>query len=243
MVKELESILKESFIFGGFPSEEISRLAQICSTRKVPEGEKIFAEGDEGDSLFIVGKGNIRIFHWVSGSYPETLAILGPGGLFGEESFIGRMARSSSAIAIEPSWIVELSRSDLNVIFSKQPLVALKVMKQLASIIATRVRATNDKISESAEWSRDVLKWAAWDLKALQESSSFFEIAVKGALKQTGKVIQIKENDKGFSILWESKAGRVHWTPSHALYYLRLPGVDTDKKDTSEAEASQSMAK
>lgn len=228
MVKEVENALKESFVFAGFPSEEIGRLAEICSTRKVMTKEKVFSEGDKGDSLFIVAAGNIKIFRSSSEAYPETHAILGPGGVFGESSFIGQIPRPSSAVAMENSTVVELSRSDFNVIFSKQPVSALKVMKRLASIISIRVRATIDKISESYAWSSEIRKWSGWRITELSGKKANVEISVKGQRSFTGEIIQVRESPGGFSIMWESNEGRVHWTPYHALNYLRLSEVDSE---------------
>jgi CRP/FNR family cyclic AMP-dependent transcriptional regulator len=222
MVRSIESTLRESFIFGDFPAEEIGRLTQICSTRKVKRGEGIFAGGDQGDSLFIVAQGGIRILRSGPDSYPETLAILGPGGLFGEISFIGRVPRSSTAVAMETSWILELSRSDFDVIFSKQPRFAFRVMKRLASIIATRVRSTNDKIVESVKWSREIRNRVGWRLTELADKSGNMEIAIKGQGNFNGRILQIRESESGFSILWENREGRIHWTPYHALNYLRF---------------------
>jgi|YNPNPStandDraft_1061719.scaffolds.fasta_scaffold00897_16 CRP/FNR family cyclic AMP-dependent transcriptional regulator len=219
---DIEKTLQESFLFGEFPHEEIRRVAQICTTLKIPKGQTIFEEGEHGDALFLVQRGSIRIFRVLSETYRETLAMLGPGAVFGEMSFIDRVPRSSSAVAEEGSVLIQVSRSDFDVILSKQPSLASKVIKKIASVMATRIRATNDKISEAVRWVQEIHERSEWGLGELRAGKSQVEIAIQGRGKTTGKVVDVTQNPVGFAILWESEDGRMHWTPYHALYYLRV---------------------
>lgn len=219
---EIEKTLQESFLFGEFPREEIRRVAQICTALKIPKGQTIFQEGEQGDALFLVQKGSIKIFRVLSDTYRETLAVLGPGGVFGEMSFIDRVPRSSSAVAADASALIQISRSDFDVILSKQPSLASKVIKRIASVMATRIRATNDKISEAARWVQEIHQRSQWGLSQLRGGTGQVEIAIHGKGPVTGKIVDVTQNPVGYAILWESDDGRMHWTPYHALYYLRV---------------------
>jgi signal-transduction protein with cAMP-binding, CBS, and nucleotidyltransferase domain len=217
----IERTLEESFLFGEFPSEEIRRLSQICSTRRLAKGEVVFEEGDSGDSLFLVEGGEIRIFRVLSETQDETLAVLGPGGVFGEMSFVDRVPRSSAAVAVSSSEIVEFSRSDFDVILAKHPLLAGKVIREIAGIMATRIRATDDRLCEAGKWLQEILRWSEWSTDKLPRKAVRIEIAVRGLDPSEGRLLAIAQNAAGHAYLWEESDGRVNWTPAHALYYLR----------------------
>lgn len=64
-------------------------------------GDRIFAEGSEGDEFFIVITGLVGLSKEVDGTQKE-LHRIGPGEIFGEIAVISSAPRSASAIALEP---------------------------------------------------------------------------------------------------------------------------------------------
>jgi CRP/FNR family transcriptional regulator, cyclic AMP receptor protein len=217
----IEKILGESFLFGEFPPDELSRLAQICSQRTLGKGAEIFKEGEHGDALFILEKGRVRIHRVLTESYDETVAVLGPGGVFGEMSFIDRVARSTSAEAAESCVLIQLSRSDFDVILSKQPGLASKVLRQITMLIARRIRSTNESLSTVLQWIEEIRQCSEWSFEHLPRSPRGLEIAIRGLGRFRGRLIHIARMQAGYAFLWENEEGQVSWTPYEALYYLR----------------------
>ena len=64
------------------------------------EGQKIFSEGDSGDSAFLVETGLVEISRTVKGK-KMVLGRIGPGGLFGEMALIDAQPRMADAQAVE----------------------------------------------------------------------------------------------------------------------------------------------
>jgi CRP-like cAMP-binding protein len=219
---DVEKTLRESFLFGDLPSREVRRIAQICSARGVQRGEIVFEEGDEGDSLYVVGRGSIRIFRVLTETYDETLAALGSGEVFGEMSFMDRVPRSSSAVALAPAEIVQLPRAEFDAVLSKQPLLAGKVIQHLARIMATRIRSTDDKLSDAVRWIQEIRQWSEWSLERLPKKATRVEVALHGQGPIKGRLVEITQNQVGYGYLWEEQDGHVAWTPAQALYYLRV---------------------
>ena len=59
--------------------------------------------GEEGDDLYIVISGRIRVAKAISLDVDRTLATLGPGAVFGELAMVGEGTRSASAICAPTS--------------------------------------------------------------------------------------------------------------------------------------------
>jgi signal-transduction protein with cAMP-binding, CBS, and nucleotidyltransferase domain len=219
---EVADTLRESFLFGDFSSDELRRIAQICTRKKLGKGEFVFREGDSGDTLSFVEKGNIRIFRMITDTYDETLAVLGPGGIFGEVAFIDQVSRSTSAVAMETSWLVQLSRSDFDVILSKMPALGTRVLRQIAFVIGTRIRAMSDKISEATHWIDEIREWSEWSLEGSAKKGHGVQIAIKGHGEFSGKVVDVTQSPAGIALLWEDQEGHVNWTPYRALHFMRV---------------------
>ncbi|MEP6631170.1 MAG: cyclic nucleotide-binding domain-containing protein, partial [Lapillicoccus sp.] len=60
-------------------------LAQMGSTR-MERGDVLFHEGDNGDTLYVIGEGKIKLGRSSSDGRENLVAILGPGEMFGELS-------------------------------------------------------------------------------------------------------------------------------------------------------------
>lgn len=63
-------------------------------------GQAIFTEGEDGDVMYYVEQGQVRIW---SGSPPSerTLSLVGRGGFFGEMALVDGKPRSANATALE----------------------------------------------------------------------------------------------------------------------------------------------
>ena len=65
--------------------------------------ETVFNEGDEGDSLYLVGSGSVRISKRGRAGEQETLGTIEAGDFFGEMALLDGQPRSAMAVAAEPT--------------------------------------------------------------------------------------------------------------------------------------------
>ena len=84
------------------------------------EGEVIFAEGDAGDSLFMIIKGQVEVLKRF-GDEQRTVGTLGPGEYFGEMALLGRDPRSATARALTQLDVLVLSASDFSALAGSLP--------------------------------------------------------------------------------------------------------------------------
>jgi CRP-like cAMP-binding protein len=108
--------------------EALRMLAIGSEQRVVMRGATLFSAGDEADAGFVVQRGAFRI---EDGAGAETTA--GAGALIGELALIVAMQRPSSAIALEQSAVIRVSRSLFQRVLESDPAAARRLRDAFAS--------------------------------------------------------------------------------------------------------------
>ena len=75
------------------------------SQLKLHRGERLFEEGDGGDSLYVVLDGKMKLTRAAGDGRENLLSVIGPAEMFGELSLFDPRPRTSSASAVtEAVW-------------------------------------------------------------------------------------------------------------------------------------------
>jgi CRP-like cAMP-binding protein len=131
----------------GLSAQELRLLAKYSREEHFPGNAMIFGEGEEGDSLYIVVDGSIRISRMVPGMGEECLSILDRGEVFGEMALIDDQPRSADARAhINGSTVFSISRSLLEEVLSMDPDAAVQFLTLLCRLLCRRLRAMNERL-------------------------------------------------------------------------------------------------
>ena len=93
---------------------------QIAAYENYQDGAFIFKDGSHGDWVYIVEEGEVEISKQIGG-LKIVITVMKPGDLFGELSYIGKMARTADAMAIGPTVVGVLDRDFLDREFNKMP--------------------------------------------------------------------------------------------------------------------------
>jgi CRP-like cAMP-binding protein len=109
--------------------------------RTVPEGDVVYAEGDEGTYMFGIVAGSVQL---LKGSV--VVATLGPNDVFGERALIDRLPRNLTAIATTETTLAEIDRRLFLFLVHESSTFALGIMGALAS----RLRNYDELFGESA---------------------------------------------------------------------------------------------
>ena len=68
-------------LFEGLDQEAQMRLFSMMGQTTLRRGENLFEEGDDGDRLYIVAEGKIKLSHQSQDGRENLLAVLGPGAV------------------------------------------------------------------------------------------------------------------------------------------------------------------
>jgi hypothetical protein len=135
----LVDVLRQVTLFEDLDRRELRRLARIVHEREYRDGEYICEEGKPGVALFVIRRGVVEIMRRRQSGEEVPLVLLEPPASFEEMAATGaEVVRWTSARARGPVSLVVLGCSDLVALSRNFPLLANKILKKLAQIIATR---------------------------------------------------------------------------------------------------------
>jgi CRP-like cAMP-binding protein len=120
-----------------------SLLANMVSV-KISKGSILFAEGDEGDQLYVIAEGKLKLGTSSGDGRENLLSILGPGEMFGELSLFDPGPRTSTATAVTDAKLLSLGQEKLLPWLAENPKVALQLLARLAQ----RLRRTNEAVGD-----------------------------------------------------------------------------------------------
>ena len=95
----VENLLHKVPIFDNLAPEELVSLADIGEYVSIPAGHVIFNEGDEGDTGYVILKGNVNVVRRNDEGEDIVIATLGLGEVFGELALIDGEPRSAGAVS------------------------------------------------------------------------------------------------------------------------------------------------
>ena len=139
-------VVRRSRLFRDLGEELAASLYEQCRHEIVKKGRRLFQEHDEGDRLYIVTSGKIKLAH-ASGDGRETLVMVaGPGDTFGELAAFDRGARTSTAIAVTDSAVDSLDTDSLFAWLTQHPEAAQGLFKAVATRMRHMTGAQSDLI-------------------------------------------------------------------------------------------------
>lgn len=109
-------------LFASLTKEEFAEVTDRMIPYLFDPGSKIVSEGDEGDSVFVVSSGTVRVSTQI-GNKEVVLAELKDDDFFGEVSFLTGRPRTADIVASTATEILELSGDDLRAVIEKFPRV------------------------------------------------------------------------------------------------------------------------
>lgn len=129
-------------------SMEINLLSSLSRERKVKPGDALFHEGDEGDAMYIVLEGRVRISKHIPGAGEEALAILERGDYFGEMALIDRQPRSAEAKAHDADGAVVLMipKDVIDGLLDIRKVSSVRLLKILCALLSHRLREIDEKL-------------------------------------------------------------------------------------------------
>ncbi len=107
-------------IFAPLSEEELMQLAQASKNRTFAPGEAIVRHGREGNSMFVVTRGAVKV-QIPQGKDTKTINTLGENDYFGEMSLLTGEPRTATVIAAEETEVIQISKLALKPIFDANP--------------------------------------------------------------------------------------------------------------------------
>jgi len=123
--------LHQAPLFAALSPDELLPLAELCSDVELDDGERLFGEGEAGDSLYVVVGGRVAVEQ-----AGKRVAELGVGECVGELAVLDWEPRTATVVAIGPAELVRLERDDLLDQLGDHP----ELLRSLAAVLTARLR-------------------------------------------------------------------------------------------------------
>ncbi|HHT40774.1 MAG TPA: Crp/Fnr family transcriptional regulator [Actinomyces sp.] len=131
-------------LFEGLDEEQQRSLRAKMGQTTLRRGEILFEEGEQGNRLYIITEGKVKLGHTSLDGRENLLAVLGPGEIIGELTLFDPGPRSTTATAVSPVTLLHLDHSDLSVILDTNPTMG----KHMLRALARRLRRTNESLAD-----------------------------------------------------------------------------------------------
>ena len=93
-------VLRRAPLFASLDDEAFAALTEDITEVDLSRGATLFYEGDQGDQLYFVISGKMKLGRTASDGRENLVAIMGPGEIFGEMALFDPSPRSTSATAV-----------------------------------------------------------------------------------------------------------------------------------------------
>lgn len=118
--------LKGVELFSELPGRELLNLATIADEVDYVIGNDIFREGDPGDALFVIVKGQVEVHRG-----GRSIAILGARETFGEMAILDSEPRSATVTVLEDVVALQLEREPFFELLATKRQIALGIIRML----------------------------------------------------------------------------------------------------------------
>jgi CRP/FNR family cyclic AMP-dependent transcriptional regulator len=136
-------------IFGSWadlPKELTSGLLAKAKSCQLQAGQTLFHTGDEGDGLYRLDQGFLKVCLTSSRGQDSILAILKPGAIVGDLAVIDGLARSATVVAMADCELWFISRT----VFQSFIQQHSEIQENLLKLLAARLRQANKTIASLA---------------------------------------------------------------------------------------------
>ncbi|MGV0811061.1 Crp/Fnr family transcriptional regulator [Mycolicibacterium boenickei] len=140
----MNEVLARAGIFQGVSPDAVAALVRQLEPVTFRRGEVVFAEGEPGDTLYIITSGKVKIGRKSVDGRDSLITLMGPSDMFGELAIFDPGPRTSSVTALTELKTVVMSRAVLRSWIADRPEIA----EQLLRVLARRLRRTNDNLSD-----------------------------------------------------------------------------------------------
>jgi CRP/FNR family transcriptional regulator, cyclic AMP receptor protein len=140
----VDEVLARAGLFQGIATEAAEAVAASLEYGEYGRGETVFAEGEQGDTLYIVLEGKVKIGRRASDGRENMLSVMGPSDMFGELSLFDPGPRTATATVVTDARLASLAHAALRPWITDRPEIA----EQLLRVLARRLRRTNDALAD-----------------------------------------------------------------------------------------------
>ena len=139
------SHIKQVPLFKSLQPEDSRRIADLLKDQYLKRGDVLFRKGDEGQALYLIIQGKIKISVTSRLGDEVILAIMSDGDFFGEMALLDGLPRSADAVANEDTNLLVLRRTEFLSFIMRNETAAMSILFALSH----RLRKADDFLADT----------------------------------------------------------------------------------------------
>lgn len=133
-------------LFRDLSPEEMSTLTPLLHRRTAPAGRNLMSVAEQGEAVYILLGGTVKIHVEQSDGSDVILAILGPGETVGDMDMVDGLGRSANVVTLEETHLLWMQRSAFQECLRTMPALTLNLVR----ILTRRLRISNGQVQALA---------------------------------------------------------------------------------------------
>lgn len=141
-------LLRDIMFFSDLSDNELAVVSQIVKKKDFKLGDTVFKESEDGQSLYIIRKGEVKACKTAPDGELFTLTIMKDGDIFGEMSFLDGRPRSATVVAVSDIETYMMDKGEFETLVDGNPRIIYKLLKNIVFTIHSIVRGMNSRYIE-----------------------------------------------------------------------------------------------
>jgi len=139
-------LVRRAPLFEGFSRWEARKVVLLGGLASVRAGQLMISKGDRGREMYLVVTGRLRAFDRYPDGRERLLTVLEPGAVFGEVALVSENVRTAYVAAETDAEVLRLDLDALERIRRRFPYTGAKLFRNLARVLAERLRRATDAL-------------------------------------------------------------------------------------------------
>ncbi len=144
----LESLLSRVPLFKALSPEDISLVKEHFEMIEGRAGDQLCVEGHDGEALYVIESGQVRVHKLTAAGFEEDVAVLGPGDVIGEIAALDGQPCSATATVVDKALFFKMPIAAFTVLRLQASPAIYKVIRSLSLTLCERIRLMNKRTRE-----------------------------------------------------------------------------------------------
>jgi len=129
-------------------NQDLEFLAHHFQCKQVEAGETLWSEGDESTYVAFIMEGRVDAKKVTEFKGKQVIVgVYGRGSIVGELGFLDDATRAVTAVALEPSNLLILTRESFAELLEEHPDLGAKLLKGMLLAVSIRLRKSFDRLA------------------------------------------------------------------------------------------------
>jgi len=138
-------------IFNHLSPEQMDEVMEVVQHKTFKKGETIYRADETSDTLYIVNRGQVKIYRLSDTGKEQLVRILTPGDFTGELALFRQSVHEAYAETLVDSAICHIHRDDLQRLLLRYPTISLKILEEFSRRLDTAEKQTTSFATEKVD--------------------------------------------------------------------------------------------